>query len=41
MQKVDGLLGEGHLPPVGDDYNDPDVAFLVKGEKAEDTVAVN
>ena len=41
MQKVDGLLREGHLPPDGDDYNDSDVAFLVKGEKAEDSVAVN
>ena len=40
MQKVDGLLREGHLPPEGDDYNHSDIAFLVKGEKAEDSVAV-
>ena len=41
MQKVDCLLREGHLPPVGDDYNDSIMAFLVKGEKADDAVAVN
>ena len=41
MQKVDGLLREGQLPPDGDDYNDSIVAFLVKGEKADDAVAVN
>ena len=40
MQKVDGLFREGHLPLEGDDYNHSDIAFLVKGEKAEDSVAV-
>ena len=40
MQKVDGLLREGHLPPEGDDYNYSDIAFLVKGEKADDAGAV-
>ena len=40
MQKVDGLLRDGHLPLEGDDYNHSDIAFLVKGEKASDSVAV-
>ena len=40
MQNVDGLLRAGHLPPERDDYNHSDIAFLVKGDKASDKVAV-
>ena len=41
MQKIDKELRGGAVPPTGNDYNFSDTAFLVKGEKQEDEVAVN
>ena len=41
MQNIDKLFRNGSLPPAGDDFNHSDTAFLVKGEKLTDEVAVN
>ena len=41
MQKIDTSLRNGAVPPEGDDFNHSETAFLVKGEKLEDEVAVH
>ena len=40
MQKVDGILRSGGLPPIGNDLDTCVISFLVKGEKEHNSVSV-